>query len=108
MPKLPPERQKELKITIAQMHGISSGFYVQATRLNCHPFVEFCGLMNEYIKCCEQALEDGIDFTLCNIHTGQHLPIRSYEKMYLREKLECIFTGSITIVIPGQDGEHHA
>jgi hypothetical protein len=85
----PEQRERMLE----QMRAVSSGFYMQAVRIGCHPFIEFAGLMNEYIKCCAEAHKQGIDFTRCNAHTGHHLPMRPFEVKYVNEKLECIFTG---------------
>jgi hypothetical protein len=85
----PEQRERMLE----QMRAVASGFYMQAVRIGCHPFIEFAGLMNEYIKCCGEAHKQGIDFTRCNTHTGHHLPMRPFEVKYVNEKLECIFTG---------------
>lgn len=87
------EREKVLK----QMRQLSSVFYGAAVHIGCHPYIEFAGLMNEYIQACERAHKNGIDFTMCSVHTGQALPLQDYEKNYINEKLECIFVGQITI-----------
>jgi hypothetical protein len=50
-------------------------------------------LMNEYIKICELAHADGIDFTECDTHNGTDLPMLTHQINYINEKLECIFTG---------------
>jgi len=73
-------------------------FYSIATRIGNHPFIEFCGLMNEYIKACESAHAKGIDFSDCNAHSGHLLPLAPYEIAYINEKLECIFGGRIMMV----------
>lgn len=83
----------ERKTALREMRRASSAFYAQAVRIGNHPFIEFTGLMNEYIKACEAAHEQGIDFTECNTHSGQPLPIESYMRAYINEKLECIFVG---------------
>ena len=83
----------ERTVALARMRAASHAFYAAATQTGCHPFIEFTGLMNEYIKCCERANEAGIDFTACNAHSGQTLPMKSYQVDYVNEKLECIFTG---------------
>jgi hypothetical protein len=87
------EREKILK----QMKQLSAGFYGGAIHIGCHPFIEFTGIMNEYIQACERAHLNGIDFTMCNVHTGQVLPLKPFEKNYINEKLECIFVGQILI-----------
>jgi hypothetical protein len=73
------------------MHSASSAFYTLAVRAGNHAFIEFTGLMNEYINLCQQAHEQGIDFTMLNVHTGQHLPFQAHHFNYLAEKLECIY-----------------
>jgi hypothetical protein len=75
------------------MQQTSDVFYRSAVAIGCHPFIEFTGLMNEYIKACAAAHEKGIDFTECNTHSGQELPMLDYQVAYVNEKLECIFTG---------------
>lgn len=89
-----PEQQKTM---LAGMRAAAKDFYVAAALTQCHAFVEFAGLMNEYIKICARALEQGKDFTETNIHTGEALTIEAYEAAYLREKLECIFGTSLNI-----------
>lgn len=83
------EREEALK----KMKAASATFYHMATLIGVHPFIEFTGLMNEYIKACEQAHATGLDFSDCTAHSGLHLPLRPYEVDYINEKLECIFTG---------------
>jgi hypothetical protein len=83
-----PEEQVD---AIRAMKAISRVFYSQATELGNHPFIEFCGLMNEYIKIAENARKAGIDFTDATAHQGQPLPIEKYEAAYLAEKFDCIF-----------------
>lgn len=75
------------------MQELSDAFYLRAIRIGVHPFIEFAWLMNEYIKCCRIAHERGINFADCNKHSGQHLPMESFQVRYVNEKLECIFTG---------------
>ena len=78
---------------IRRMRVVSTQFYSQAVLIGNHPFIEFCGLMNEYINNCQRANDQGIDFTQCNTHTGIDLPIPQFSINYINEKLECIFTG---------------
>ena len=85
---------QERAAAIRAMHETSQAFYASAVRIGNHPFIEFCGLMNEYIKACELAHEKGIDFSNCSGHSGQPLPMRPYMVDYVNEKLGCIFTGN--------------
>ena len=90
---LTKEREDELREALVAMKRISNEFYDKATRLNVHPFIEFTGLINEYIQCCAAALNDGIDYADCNKHLDNHLPVPSHSVSYINSKLECIFTG---------------
>ena len=83
----------ERKVALVKMRDASNRFYTEAARIGNHPFIEFTGLMNEYIKICQSAHDQGIDFTDCNTHVARSLPMESYEIAYINEKLECIFTG---------------
>lgn len=91
----PEERERALR----SMRAVSSLFYAQAVQIGNHPFIEFAGLMNEYIQCCEDAHRQGIDFTECNKHNGQVLPIKEFRAHYLNEKLECIFSGTRVVEV---------
>jgi hypothetical protein len=85
--------EEERETALELMHLASSNFYAMAQMIGVHPFIEFTGLINEYIKCCEKAHKEGIDFSQCNKHSGKELPIEDYSIDYINEKLECIFTG---------------
>jgi hypothetical protein len=86
-----PERRKELEECLGRMRAASNEFYGSAIRSGNHAFIEFTGLINEYIYLCARALQNGIDFTECNIHNGATLPIEPQNAMYLAEKLGCIY-----------------
>ena len=88
-------RKDELRGMIRRMKDGSAEFYRHAAQIGNHPFIEFAGLMNEYINVCQEALEQGIDFTQCSKHTGQALPMQSHHLDYLYEKLECIYGESV-------------
>lgn len=83
------ERQHALD----EMRAASKAFYAHAIRIGNHPFIEFTGLMNEYILACQHAHDNGIDFSDCNTHAGKDLPMPVHSVDYVNEKLECIFTG---------------
>lgn len=85
--------ETERLAAIAAMQAASNNFYLDAIAIGNHPFIEFTGLMNEYIKACINAHNAGIDFSACNAHGEQELPLKSFEIAYINEKLECIFTG---------------
>lgn len=86
-----PERSEELQDTLAQMRRVSTAFYVGARSLGCHPFIEFTGLINEYILICQYALDQGIDFTAAHEHSGVALPLLTFHVEYIAEKFACIF-----------------
>src|SRR5579859_3049449 len=83
----------ERESMLVMMRAVSSSFYSAACHIGNHPFIEFTGLMNEYIKVCQEAHDNGIDFTQFNTHSGQELPMKPHHINYINEKLECIFTG---------------
>ncbi len=85
-----PEQRAQM---IADMRLASKRFYAAAIAIGNHPFIEFTGLINEYITICEQANASGVDFTECNTHGDKDLPMASHQINYINEKLECIFTG---------------
>ena len=82
---------EERAAMLRRMRGASDYFYSMAVRIGVHAFIEFTGLMNEFIKLCEEAHEKGIDFTMANVHSGQHLPFQPHHIAYVYEKLECIY-----------------
>lgn len=84
----------EREAALASMTQATDAFYRDAVRIGNHPFIEFAGLMREYINACHQAHEDGIDFSECNRHSGQALPLHAVMSDYINEKLACIFSGS--------------
>ena|ERR1051326_2836078 len=90
---------EELERMIGQMKAASGAFYFLATRIGNHPFIEFTGLMNEYIKICEQTLKAGGDFSTANTHTGGALVFHDYNLKYLMEKLDCIYGPSIAALL---------
>ena len=93
------ERERALVL----MRCASEAFYRSAVSIGNHPFIEFAGLMNEYINACRSAHEQGMDFSECNRHSGRVLPLHPVMSDYVNEKLECIFSG--TKVIEASMGE---
>ncbi len=89
--ELDSPRRRELETMLSRMAEIVSRFYFEAIAVGNHPFIEWTGLLNEYVRMCEQALADGIDFTACNEHSGRPLPIYEHQFNYLAEKLGCVF-----------------
>lgn len=84
----------EREAALVQMQATSDAFYSAARSIGNHPFIEFAGLMNEYIKACREAHLQGIDFSDCNQHSGMALPLHSTMSKYINEKLACIFSGT--------------
>lgn len=83
--------KEELNDSLRGMRYASGVFYSLSVQCNNHAFIEFTGLMNEYIKVCAEAAEAGRDFTQASVHTGNRLEMRDFQKAYIREKLDCIF-----------------
>lgn len=84
----------ERLVALARMQEASDAFYRSAVSIGNHPFIEFAGIMNEYITACRAAHKEGIDFTQCNKHNGQALSLHPVMSDYINEKLECIFSGA--------------
>jgi hypothetical protein len=93
------QRRAELEACLILMQQASTNFYRQAVHCGNHAFIEFTGLMNEYIKVCRTALNGGQDFAMANIHTGQALPFAQHHIDYLSEKLNCIYGASISELV---------
>ena len=82
---------KEREEILVKMETTIRTFYGMAASTGCHPFIEFCGLMGEYLKSCQLAHLRGLDFTQANRHSGQALSIETYQANYIGEKLGCIY-----------------
>lgn len=87
--------EKQQQQMIHKMKLASTTFYCDAVQIGNHAFIEFTGLMNEYIKMCDQTMKAGIDFNECSQHTRRKLVTKDYNLTYIREKLDCIFLGEI-------------
>ncbi len=94
--------EKDREGCLRSMRQASAMFYRAAVTAGNHAFIEFTGLMNEYINLCEAAHAAGIDFTCANKH-NEHLPWEDHHKQYLNEKLECIY--GVTFKIDEPAGE---
>ncbi|MGB8688921.1 MAG: hypothetical protein WCD53_16505 [Microcoleus sp.] len=75
------------------MQEASDKFYQASCHTQCHAFVEFTGLMNEYIKVCSefQKANPEADFRTSNGHSEDEISLKPYQKQYIREKLHCIY-----------------
>ncbi len=89
---------EERREILSKMRTASNAFYAAAARAGCHAFIEFTGLMNEFIKLCAEADEQGIDWVRANVHGDVHLPFKPYHVEYLSEKLECIYGCRLKLV----------
>jgi len=85
--------------SLDRMKQASEQFYDGAIRTGCHAFIEFAGLMNEYIQVCReyQKANPDKDFRKCNAHSGNPLHFRYPEIQYLNKKLECIYQGLVVV-----------
>ena len=92
---LTPKDKERLREIINKMEQVCSEFYAGSIQTENHAFIEFCGLMGEYIKICRVTLNSGIDFTKANVHSGKNLVFYDHNENYLREKLECIYGTSL-------------
>lgn len=85
----------EQRVMLQKMRSVSTTFYGSAVYTGVHGFIEFCGLMNEFINICEHSGRKGINFSQANTHTGQELHMETFQVEYLAEKLECIYGATI-------------
>lgn len=88
--------ESELRAMLLGMRRASHDFYRSAALIGHHAFIEFAGLMHEYIVLCECALARGDDFTETSVHGGKAvLPMEEHHRRYLSEKLACIYGKSL-------------
>jgi hypothetical protein len=91
-------RKQELREICSRMQSTSNTFYSGAVMTGNHAFIEFTGLINEYVKACYDSIEKDVDFTQANVHTGKALPLAPYQLEYIAEKFDCIYGGSFKAV----------
>lgn len=90
--------QAEADATLASMRVASDLFYKGAVRAGCHAFIEFTGLINEYISVCAGMSAKGDhSWVTANTHSERPLPIALHQAKYLAEKLDCIFGPSLRV-----------
>lgn len=79
------------------MRKASHEFYQMAIATQCHAFLEFTGLMNEFIKVAYEFQQNNptLDFREHNQHTGKVLRLQPYQVDYIHEKLNCIYQNEI-------------
>jgi len=89
--ELTPQQSLEL------MRQTANQFYQAAITCDCHAFIEFTGLLNEYIKTCYEFQQNNPnrDFRQCNIHNGNPIHLQPYQVEYIHEKLTCIYQDEI-------------
>lgn len=94
----PPEdsaTKEELQALARRMRSVADAtydlFFRTGMGAECHAFLEFNGLLQKYVRICERAAEDGVDFRAANVHTGRPLSVEEHDLAYLAEKFVCIF-----------------
>jgi hypothetical protein len=83
--------EEELLEMAQRMRLVAQYVYRPLVLTGCHPFIEFCGLMQKYVDVCERAAKQGIQFPFANEHSGMVLRVEEHDLRYLAEKLRCIF-----------------
>jgi hypothetical protein len=81
---------EERAAILDRMRAVTNQFYLGAVRAGCHAFIEFAGLMGEFIKVCEETEARGAPWVNANGH-GANLVLQQFQVDYVREKLECIY-----------------
>lgn len=92
-----PEADEDSRM-LQEMESASRRFYASAVQIGHHQFVEFTGLMNEYILMCRGALAKGQ-----SILGRQEADERNWR--YIREKLDCIFGWDRLVESEPRDGD---
>lgn len=87
-----PQDKAECLVALSGMRQASKTFYGNAVNVGHHQFIEFTGLINEYIGICEEAFAAGHDFR------NHSLKPKSFQREYMAEKIDCIFAGSVQLV----------
>ena len=79
------------KLALERMASVCEAFYLAAVATDCHAFIEFTGLLGEFLNVCRDAEDSGNRTWMgANVHGG-HLPMAPFRLGYLREKLACIY-----------------
>ncbi len=94
---------EEREVALGKMRTLAESYYREAVRTGCHAFIEFAGLMNEFIQVCARAHRQGHDFPFANTHSGTALPFEPYNLAYLAEKLNCIYGPALLSNKPNRD-----
>lgn len=92
--ELTAERLAELYRALDDAERIACAFYAAATSgpgAQFHAFIEFCGLMREWVLIARDTLAAGVPAHVANTHTGTPLVMAPHRAAYLIEKLDCIF-----------------
>ena len=103
---------RERELMLERMRFAVDTFYSYAQLTNVHQFLEFAGLMSEYVKQCRKLHERGIDFAteqgkLFELCDEQHAAL------YLGEKVNCIYgadlrkPGNLAAFLAGLGVEMH-
>lgn len=86
---------EERRAILGAMRRATDAFYRAAASAGCHAFIEFAGLMNEFIVVCADAEERGDHgWVHANGH-GENMALEPYQVAYIREKLGCIYGDSV-------------
>lgn len=90
-------KKEALEKIIERMEICTDVFYPMAQRAECHPFLEFNGIMREYIELCRDSLEQNVDFI-----EDWPKSVKLYRLEYMAEKLNCIFGKIFSVATPEQ------
>ncbi len=84
--------KEERALMLKRIGELVELFYPAAVNTGCHAFIEFTGLLNEFLRICADAEARGeTAWADANVHSGRHLPLPAFRHAYLSEKLECIY-----------------
>lgn len=78
-----------------KMDAVVEKIYPMMTSCEVHPFVEFNGLMREYVVICRILARSGVAFPFASNHGTMAVEVPDYTIEYMAEKLGCIFAPMI-------------
>ena len=93
---------QEREEMLVRMEAASMAFYMDARKIGVHAFIEFTGLLNEFVAACREAHRNGLDFTQADRHGRGPLALHGHQLDYIAEKLGCIYGEQLKLVVEAE------
>lgn len=74
---------------LARAEELAQGYYPLGVKTGIHSMIEWCGVMTEYVKMLQVALEGGHDPRKVDQHHGRPVSVPDFMIAYFCEKLGC-------------------